>query len=198
MSHIKLNNRTCLKCGKSKPVSAFRPDKQSQDGLLRRCRECVTASVRRYRQGPGREITKARIKRYSSSSHGKLRISARDRKRRREDAAYRDKKLAYGKRYLATEAGRIIHRLGSYRHRAKHPDRCKARMAVNRAVQKGRIVHPSTLNCVTCGAQAVEYHHHKGYAPANKFEVIALCLYCHGKTNRIQHQGDSKLQHESH
>ena len=43
----------------------------------------------------------------------------------------------------------------------------------------GRLPRPRDVACTGCGAQAAEYHHHKGYAPEHRLDVVAVCRSCH-------------------
>lgn len=67
-------------------------------------------------------------------------------------------------------------------------DRKQARSRINHLVADGKLAHPSTLPCALCGHiwqerdSRHEYHHHKGYAAAHHFDVIALCNPCHRRT----------------
>lgn len=70
-------------------------------------------------------------------------------------------------------------------HRARHPDHYLARMAVNRAIAKGRLTRPAS--CSRCGADGsrcdckveIHAHHHLGYAREHWLDVIWLCHRCH-------------------
>jgi hypothetical protein len=59
--------------------------------------------------------------------------------------------------------------------------RVQARNAVNKAVIAGILPRVTTLHCGKCGAQAESYHHHNGYDPAHRLDVVPLCNKCHGK-----------------
>lgn len=54
-----------------------------------------------------------------------------------------------------------------------------ARNAVLHQVLKGAMPKAAVCRCVHCGEQAADYHHHKGYAPAQYLDVIPVCKRCH-------------------
>lgn len=59
------------------------------------------------------------------------------------------------------------------KHRAAHPDRARARQAVNNAVRDGRLIK---LPCETCGDPKSQGHHEDYSKP---LEVRWLCLQHH-------------------
>lgn len=44
-----MDTKTCTKCGKTKPLTEFRPRKINKDGLDGRCKECVRRIARAYK-----------------------------------------------------------------------------------------------------------------------------------------------------
>ena len=69
--------------------------------------------------------------------------------------------------------------------RAKYPQREMAHTAVRRAVQRGDLPPAWVMVCDICQeAQALEYHHHKGYEESHWLDVVATCLECHGLQHR--------------
>ena len=67
------------------------------------------------------------------------------------------------------EANRAKVRAAKKRHREAHPERERARRAVNNAIRDGRLVR---LPCVACGEVRSEGHHHDYDQPLN---VTWLC-----------------------
>lgn len=74
-------------------------------------------------------------------------------------------------------------------YRAKHPEKLKAHMLLNRAVQRGDVVRPD--NCERCGEtpplsrdrrSLIHGHHHKGHE--YPLSVIWLCPVCHKKEHQ--------------
>jgi hypothetical protein len=57
----------------------------------------------------------------------------------------------------------------------------RARAAVNQAVRRGKLPRVKTLQCVECGGQAEEYHHHISHKREHYLDVIPLCKTCHLK-----------------
>ena len=106
-----------------------------------------------------------------------------------QDSAYyatdkgRQVKLAYGKRYSRTPAGKT-----SMRKRARkryvlgirrHPAKLKAKQSIAYAVRTGRIAPATDKKCVTCRQAATDHHHYAGYAPKNRLKVLPMCRQCH-------------------
>jgi hypothetical protein len=74
----------------------------------------------------------------------------------------------------------------SKRHRAKYPDRYKARYAIGNAIKYGRLVRQP---CETCGStHRIEAHHYLGYAKEHHFDVQWLCRTHHNQAHREESQ----------
>lgn len=60
--------------------------------------------------------------------------------------------------------------------RARNPEKTRAHAAVSHAKRKG-LLAPAPC---ACGAtEALQAHHHRGYAPEHRLDVIWLCRPCH-------------------
>src|SRR5882672_2005143 len=60
----------------------------------------------------------------------------------------------------------------------------RARLQVLQLVYKGKIPKPNSLPCRACGiiwtgGPHHEYHHHKGYSPGHRLDVVPMCRRCH-------------------
>lgn len=104
---------------------------------------------------------KATIKRYSQSKKGRN-IQKIANKRYRQTKIYKARR----KRYLI-----------------RHPEYKKARNAVSNAIISRELSRPNIFHC-PCGKQAEQYHHHLGYAPEHRLDVIPVCIKCHYKYNK--------------
>lgn len=60
----------------------------------------------------------------------------------------------------------------------------RAHYAVNKAVERGELPHPSTVQCLRCGKPAEDYHHHHGYQPESWLDVEPYCTSCHLNVER--------------
>lgn len=89
------------------------------------------------------------------------------------------------KKYKQTERGKEILRRDarkqSRKRYYKNKNKCFARGAINDAVRYGKIPHINSLNCIDCGIQAKERHHHLGYEKKHWLDTIPLCISCHKK-----------------
>lgn len=63
--------------------------------------------------------------------------------------------------------------------------RVEAYRALTRAVMHGEIPRVTSLNC-RCGAKARHYHHHNGYAPKHRLDVVPLCIFCHRAEHAVE------------
>ncbi len=154
--------KTCYQCKKTKLLSSFSKDRNKKDGYCIWCKSCTSDYHKLYAKT---DKCKAAAKIYRLSERGRL----------------LQKKGA--KRYYQTEKGKASLRRGSSLFRARHHDRTIAASNVNEHVLAGKIPRPDSMKC-SCGDQARHYHHFKGYAKENWFDVIAVCPACHGKLHR--------------
>lgn len=94
-------------------------------------------------------------------------------KRRKRMAAWerqnRERRSAYKREYAR-------------RNRAKS----QAHSAVRKAVFFGKIVKPKT--CEKCGAGRckLDGHHHNGYAPEHRLDVVFVCSRCHAAERKAE------------
>ncbi len=67
----------------------------------------------------------------------------------------------------------------------------KARIAVGRLIQSGKLPRADALICAHCQLVcAAEYHHFNGYEPEHWLDVVPLCIPCHKKAHG--HLGGSR------
>lgn len=157
-----MKTKTCANpnCSGSnpQPLNNFGQCRRSKDGLSWLCKVCLRQQYRKW----------------AKTEKGRKSI-------RKAKAKYRktEKNRIAQNHYLQTEKGKETHRKASERYRAKYKAKCRARKAVNYAVEKGQILPVKTQMCVECGKPAQEYHHHKGYDQEHWFDVIPLCAMCH-------------------
>jgi len=110
---------------------------------------------------------------YREANREKLRESYR-----RHYQENRERRLEQGKEYQKSEKGKAASYRATLKQIKKHPDRVKARSAINKGVSRGKIQKPS--DCQSCGATGrIEAHHHNGYAKENHLDVVWLCKSCH-------------------
>lgn len=81
------------------------------------------------------------------------------------------------KRFNKSEKGKSNYK----RYRIRHPERRKARHAVNHAIEASKLPQPDTLLCHYCPKPAQQYHHWHGYAPKHWLDVVPVCTDCHRK-----------------
>jgi hypothetical protein len=69
-----------------------------------------------------------------------------------------------------------------------HPERQRARDAINDRVQRGKMSKPSTLTCIDCGNKAECYDHARGYIGENRLYVEPVCWPCHRIRGKIRNE----------
>lgn len=157
--------KTCKGCVEIKPLDEFSKHKKGRNGHTSRCKKCMAADARRYRQT---EKGAKKAREY--------------RKKNRERQA--ETKRAWIKRtgYKPKPQGKRDSRQYLYARQQwyrEHPNAMRAHGAVSQAVQKGALPRVSSLACQQCGNQARHYHHHLGYDQEHWLHVIPLCQSCH-------------------
>ena len=91
-------------------------------------------------------------------------------------ARNRDHYVQYDKNREQTEERKAWKAGAQNLHRVRHPDKYRARNAVNNAIRDGRLVRKP---CEHCGStQSVHAHHHDYSKP---LDVEWLCKDCHWK-----------------
>ena len=154
MSEATITKRCCT-CKEVKSVSEFSKYRSRADGLQAQCKECASVYMKTYNKTYHQsEKWQVATEQYEKSDKGK---------------AAREHYRQSGKR-RTTEKNR---------HK-QNPENRKARTAVRYAVVTGRLSPANIFKCL-CGKQAIEYHHHKGYARKHWFNVIPICRSCHLK-----------------
>lgn len=168
-----MDGRSCNKCSKIKPASAFELNGKMPDGSPRLRSICKSCGSRRTLERPeARRCTICRRKKPASDFTG------------RES---RCKPCMNERSYVYKRGpGRARHnaRMAQYvQNKWKDPDYQKkhyARQAVIAAVRVGALTRPA--RCPTCNRKCkVHGHHHKGYDKDHYLDVQWLCPSCHYK-----------------
>ena len=89
------------------------------------------------------------------------------------------------KKYQKTEKGKRSIRTSEKRFYLRNPERSNIKNAVHYAVIIGKLPHLNTLQCHFCPAKAEQYHHHLGYEPEHRLDVIPVCRICHRKCHQV-------------
>lgn len=191
--------KVCSKCGEAKPLTQFTQRKTGRQAgsYEARCKECMRAASAAYRsQFPERAAEASR--RSNDKTREQRNIEYRDRiakdleyrkKRNDKSRAWREGNREHIAQYNAARYDDDPQRMRAAvkSSHAAYPEHLKARKSVAWAVKAGTFPPAWTMVCERCQeAQAAQYHHHKGYDPEFKLDVIALCTECHGK----EHQSD--------
>jgi len=155
-------SKQCYKCKEIKSLSEFNKNRTRPDGHQHVCKNCQ----KKYYKS---DKYKAIRKKYKQSKKGKAAT------RRYKQS---EKCKEYQRRYRQDDRGKARDK----RYRLRYLQNDKAREAVKYAIQTGKLPRPDTLQCHYCGAQAQDYHHHKGYEPQHWLDVVPICKKCHGKT----------------
>ena len=164
----KIITKVCSKCKRQKDVHRFNKDKSAKDGLDHKCKSCKCAYRKEYaKTDKARKLKKLSDKRYANTKNGKA-----VRKKARDNYYHSDKGIAYTRAYNKQRPPLC-------------PLKMNARNAINALVRAGKMPPASKCKCSNCTEQARHYHHHKGYEPENKLEVVPLCTICHKQIHSI-------------
>ena len=150
--------KTCFKCGSCKPFSEFYRHKGMADGHLNKCKSCAKGDVAQHR-AENIEQARAYDRERGSLPH---RVAARE--------AYR-----------LTDAYKESHHRANDKYRAFHPERDKARNAVNNAIRDGRLI-PWPV-CAVPECNCTPEAHHPDYS--RPLDVVWLCDGHHKATHKL-------------
>lgn len=87
--------------------------------------------------------------------------------------ADRVRRSEYERRRQQDPARKAAKAAAQRRHRDRHPERYKARQALNNAIRDGRV---RRLPCSHCGNEKAQAHHHDYSKP---LDVVWACFKCH-------------------
>jgi hypothetical protein len=155
-------HKTCKRFGQLLPLSEFNKSTRSSDGHSSICRECAKEKLRNYRNSPEGKEVKARYQREFRKTEKGRQIDHRGQQKYRQTQKARE---------------------ADVKRRKRDKDKMKARYVVNRAVQKGNMPRPDTLQCHHCASPAKEYHHYLGYATEHHLDVVPACKQCHARAD---------------
>jgi len=160
------HSKTCRRSGQLLPVSEFNKQTASLDGYAPVCRECANKRLNKQRSSDpnNKEKTNAYASYFRKTTKG--RINDRQGK----------------KKYRQSEKGR----LNDARRRQRDKHKMKARYALNRAVDIGKLPPATECQCFVCGNPAKEYHHYLGYEPEHHLDVKPVCKMCHASIHHSQ------------
>lgn len=100
---------------------------------------------------------------------------------RRNYAERRENKSTYERARFKTPHRKALVALYQKAHRVRHPERYRARTALNNAVRDGRL---ERRPCVHCGTRVrVQAHHHDYSKP---LDVTWACFICHREIEHAQ------------
>jgi hypothetical protein len=146
--------KTCFKCGKERPFTAFYKHPRMADGRLNKCKDCTKADMREHRFA-----NIDRIREYDRQ-RGLL-------PHRKEANKRRAKKYVEKKRQWVSE------------YQASHPEVRKAHIIVGNAIRDGKL---KPEPCTRCGFAIGVQAHHEDYS--KPLDVMWLCTKCHGARHR--------------
>lgn len=180
--------KTCRVCKEIKPISEFYKRVDSHDGYRNDCRACCSKYTQEYHKTEkGKVVRKSAQLRYSFTEKGKA-CNKRYKQTEKGKAALKRGYLRYdatkkgkirNKRYRGSEKGKAYFNRHAKHYAKLHPEHNKAIYAVKRAIIAGKLPRPDSLQCHYCPARAEQYHHHKGYEPEHRLDVIPVCRRCH-------------------
>jgi hypothetical protein len=151
----KTPQKTCFRCGVSKPLTEFYAHPGMADGRLGKCKDCAKNDVK-----TNRDENPEYYQNYERS---------------RRDLPHRVKaRTEYAQTAIGKESGNRAKKAWAQ----KNPDKRKAQWTLSNALRDGKLI--KAKQCSECGAEGRIQGHHPDYA--KPLEVIWLCTNCHGKT----------------
>jgi|GEM_PF-1428920 len=154
-------SKHCSSCSTTKSQSEFNKNAGKKDGLRSCCKVCQSVANKAYRAAnPGYDAA------YRAANPGR---SAAWR------AANKEHVNAYDREWYANH--KELYAVYEANYRAKHPDRIKAKSAVNYAIKTGVLTRPDT--CSACSKESKVIGHHTSYHPRFHLDVVWLCQSCH-------------------
>jgi hypothetical protein len=205
MEGFTMSEKKCVMCKETKPYDEFYRNSGAPDGYQYHCKVC---SRNIYLKRTGKTETRKRRTREELEAYRQTEEYRMDTSRRTKEwriknpekaKAQREKQMqknraanAARKEALAQERRERNARIAnerSRRWRRSVPGAATAHNRVYLHIKQGKLPPVTTLACVKCGKQAKHYHHHKGYAPEHKVDVIPLCVLCH----RLEHAEEANV-----
>lgn len=176
-----MSERTCNKCGATKPASDFYTMQKSE------CKECTKNRVRENRAANidyFREYDRQRAnlphrveakKDYAKTERGKAALN-------RAKRAYEVRNPEKKKEYAKTERGKSASNRAKLTYIYRNPEKKKAGVIVNNAIRDGRLFKKP---CSICGASKSQAHHDDYSRP---LDVRWLCPACHSAHHKEERQ----------
>ena len=153
-----IKEKTCFKCGGTKPLSAFYKHPGMADGHLNKCKECNKRDVRENRND--------KIDYYLAYDRMRANIP---------------KRVEARKAYAQTDHGIAVANKSKRQWSERNTIKAAATIQVARAVRGGRLAKPDA--CEVCEAKPSRLHgHHDDYALP--LSVRWLCAKCHRAWHR--------------
>lgn len=156
--------KQCRGCRQVLPVTAYYKDKNFSDGLNSRCKQCGKEYANQHM-----DRRRERRRAWYAKNHADALAYQRN-----WNDVNREKKRDYGRAHDAAHpecADRWKLR------RILHPEKLRAKDAVNNAIKAGNLLKPKY--CEDCGLEKLLHGHHPDYS---KLLVVDwLCAHCHGR-----------------
>ena len=150
-ARIVIKMKTCTKCKQTKQLTEFSKESNHRDGLKSRCKVCVNAANKKYREN-NREKCRAKSRKYAQNNREKVRASVRKSQKRPE----------FKKRYNARRRERYH---TDQQYRLKRILRARLRDAL-----KGKIKSASTMKLLGCSYSHAQNHLEKQFLPGMTWE----------------------------
>lgn len=171
--------KTCCRCKTEKEFNEFVKSSRYKDGFSNRCKQCHRiASIKSCRNNPiGRKESSQKYYKTHKQEHTKRCVAWA----KRNPKKVMEIKLKCFDNMTEHQIKRFNQQKikSTKQQRQKFPDKYKARNKVNNAIARNKIPKVYTLQCINCGNQAKQYHHHKGYDIEHWLDVVPMCIPCH-------------------
>ncbi len=157
--------KTCKRCGETKPLSEYHKQAKSNDGHQLYCKPCNNGASRAWAKRNPDAVKVIHNRSYANNS-----VS-------RRETASRCRSAEKSREYRKNNRDKI--NKTQREHRALTRQKQNAYRLVNAATKSGDIVNPD--QCEMCDSVSILAHHEDYSKP---LEVNWLCAPCHGKVHR--------------
>ncbi len=176
--------KRCSKCQQYKEVAEFHKNCAKKDGYATECKLCKGKNDQASHLR-NRDKRLKMMNEYRKKHLGYLNMKA---KKYARCAKGREVNLKATKKYYSGHRDIIAQRIKDRNFRS--PEKYKARYQFSNAIKLGHITRPA--HCQMCYEEGPVQGHHEDYD--KPFDVIWVCIGCHGKVHRKETCHDNRRQ----
>jgi hypothetical protein len=149
--------KVCKECKIKKPLTDYYVHKETSDGYLNKCKECVKQRVHKHR------------------INNTITINEYDKKRN-----ILPHRVEARKNYTKTESGKIARKQALLNYKHNYPLKYAAHVITTNAIRDGNLIKKTS--CSKCNSTCKIEGHHNDYT--KPLDVTWLCELCHKEWHR--------------